>query len=53
MWEGQKEKFIKKLSLRPISESLQKKLNTEVRLIEENINKIKNKIFLKNLTKKF
>ena len=47
-----KGKFIKKLSLRPISESLQKKLNTEVRLIEENINKIKNKIFFKKFNEK-
>jgi phosphoglycerate kinase len=47
-----KGKFIKKFSLRPISESLQKKLNTEVRLIEENINKIKNKIFFKKFNEK-
>ena len=47
-----KGKFIKKFSLRPISESLQKKLNTEVRLIEENINKIKNKIFFNKFNEK-
>ncbi len=47
-----KGKFMKKFSLKPISESLQKKLNTEVRLIEENINKIKNKIFFKKFNEK-
>ncbi len=38
-------KIVKELSLRPISEDLQKKLNVSVKLITENINEIKNKDF--------
>ena len=40
-----KGKVVKELSLKPISESLRKKLNTSVRLITENINEITNKYF--------
>ena len=53
MWEGQKEKIVKELSLKPIGEDLKKKLNVSVKLITENIYEIKNKDFLKNLMKKF
>ncbi len=40
-----KGKVLKELSMKPICEELQKKLNTKVRLISENINEIKNKNF--------
>ena len=40
-----KGKMVKDLSLKPISENLQKKLNMKVKLITENIHKIKNKEF--------
>ncbi len=40
-----KGKIVKELSLKPIGEDLKKKLNTSVRLIEENIYEIKNKDF--------
>ena len=40
-----KGKFVKGLSLKPIGEDLQKKLNTNVKLIKENIYKIKDKDF--------
>ena len=40
-----KGKIIKELSLEPIREELQKKLNTSVKLLTENIKEIKNKNF--------
>ncbi len=40
-----KGKMVKDLSLKPIGEKLQKKLNMNVKLITENIHKIKNKEF--------
>tara|TARA_B100000989_G_scaffold325_1_gene204 strand:- start:937 stop:2124 length:1188 start_codon:yes stop_codon:yes gene_type:complete len=40
-----KGKIVKELSLKPISEDLKKKTNVSIRLIEENINEIKNKDF--------
>ncbi len=40
-----KGKMVKELSLKPIVEDLQKKLNTNVKLIKENIYEIKNKVF--------
>ena len=40
-----KGKIVKELSLKPISEDLKKKLNTNVRLITKNIYEIKNKDF--------
>ncbi len=40
-----KGKIVKELSLKPIVEDLKKKLNTNVRLIAENIYEIKNKYF--------
>ena len=40
------------MSLKPISEDLQKKLNTNVKLITENINQIKNKNFFDNFHEK-
>ena len=40
-----KGKILKELSLKPISEDLQKKLKVSVNLVTENINKIKNKNF--------
>jgi phosphoglycerate kinase len=40
-----KGKIVKELSLKPISEDLKKKINVGIRLIEENINEIKNKDF--------
>ena len=40
-----KGKIVKELTLKPIGEDLQKKLNINVRLIKENINEIKNKDF--------
>ena len=43
-----KGKIVNELSLKPISENLQKKLNVKVKLIRENINKIKNKDFFNN-----
>ena len=47
-----KGKIVKELSLKPISEDLQKKLNTNVKLITENINQIKNKNFFDNFHEK-
>ncbi len=47
-----KGKIIKELSLKPISENLQKKLNTKVKLITENIKQIKNKNFFDNFNEK-
>ena len=38
-------KIVKKLSLKPISENLEKKLNVKVKLVTKNINKINNKDF--------
>ncbi len=43
-----KGKIVKELSLEPIREELQKKLNKKVKLITENIKKIKNKKFFDN-----
>ena len=43
-----KGKIVKELSLEPICEELQKKLNKKVKLITENIKKIKNKKFFDN-----
>ena len=40
-----KGKIVKELSLKPIIEDLKKKLNVGIRLIEKNINEIKNKDF--------
>ena len=40
-----KGKIVKELSLKPISEDLQKKMHINVKLIRENINEIKNKDF--------
>ena len=47
-----KGKIVKELSLKPISKDLQKKLNTNVKLITENINQIKNKNFFDNFHEK-
>ncbi len=41
-------KIVNELSLKPICEDLQKKLNQNVRLIKKNINEIKNKNFFHN-----
>ncbi len=43
-----KGKILKELSLKPIGEELQKKLNIKVKLITENINEINNKDFFNN-----
>ncbi len=43
-----KGKILKELSLKPICEELQKKLNINVKLITENINEINNKDFFNN-----
>ena len=43
-----KGKIIKQLSLKPISENLEKNLNLRVKLIDQNINEIKNKKFFDN-----
>ncbi len=40
-----KGKIVKELSLKPISEDLKKKINVSIKLIEANINEIKNKDF--------
>ncbi len=45
-----KGKIVEELSLKPISEDLQKKLKINVKLIKENINEIKNKDFFKNFS---
>ena len=47
-----KGKVLKKLSLKPISEHLRKKLNLSVKLIKENIYEIKNKEFFKKFNEK-
>ena len=47
-----KGKIIKELTLEPICKDLQKKLNTEVKLISENIKKIKNKNFFDKFNEK-
>ena len=41
-------KIINELSLKPVSENLQKKLNVNVKLIKKNVNEIKNKYFFYN-----
>ena len=41
-------KIINELSLKPVSENLQKKLNVNVKLIKKNVNDIKNKYFFYN-----
>ena len=43
-----KGKVVKELSLKPICKDLQKKLSTNVKLVTENINNIKNKNFFDN-----
>ena len=43
-----KGKIVKELSLKPICEELQKKLNRKVKLISENVKEIKNKNFFDN-----
>ena len=45
-----KGKIVKELSLEPIQEELQKKLNTKVKLITKNIKEINNKNFFDNYT---
>ena len=47
-----KGKIVKELSLKPICEDLQKKLNTAVKLIKNNIHEIKNKDFFNNFDEK-
>ena len=47
-----KGKFIKELSLKPIGENLQAKLGVNVKLIEKNVNKIKNKDFFNEYSEK-
>jgi len=47
-----KGKIVKELSLKPISEDLKKKTNVSIRLIEENINEIKNKDFFNKFDEK-
>ena len=47
-----KGKIVKELSLKPICEDLQKKLNTAVKLITKNIYKIKNKDFFEKFDEK-
>ena len=47
-----KGKIVKELSLKPISEDLKKKINVGIRLIEENINEIKNKDFFNKFDEK-
>ncbi len=47
-----KGKFIKELSLKPIGENLQNKLGVNVKLIEKNIYKIKNKDFFNEYSEK-
>ena len=47
-----KGKIVKELSLKPISEDLKKKINVSIRLIEENINEIKNKDFFNKFDEK-
>ncbi len=47
-----KGKIVKELSLKPISEDLKKKINVDIRLIEENINEIKNKDFFNKFDEK-
>ena len=47
-----KGKIIKQLSLKPISENLEKNLNLRVKLIDQNINEIKNKKFFDNFDEK-
>ena len=47
-----KGKIVKELSLKPICEDLQKKLNTDVKLIKKNIYEMKNKDFFNNFNEK-
>ena len=47
-----KGKIVKELSLKPICEDLQKKLNTAGKLIKNNIHEIKNKDFFNNFDEK-
>ncbi len=47
-----KGKIVKELSLKPICEDLQKKLNTAVKLVKNNIHEIKNKDFFNNFDEK-
>ena len=45
-------KIVKKLSLKPIGKNLSKKLKVKVKLIKENIYKIKNKVFFEKFNEK-
>ena len=45
-------KFVNELSLKPISEELQKKLNINVKLISKNVNLIKDKNFFDDYNEK-
>ena len=47
-----KGKIVKELSLKPIGEDLQKKLDVNVKLITENINEIQNKYFFDHYNEK-
>ena len=47
-----KGKIIKELSLKPIVKNLEKKLNTDIKLITKNINEIKNKDFFNKFYEK-
>ena len=47
-----KGKVVNELTLRPIGEDLQKKLNVKVKLIKDNINEIKNRNFFNNFDEK-
>ena len=47
-----KGKFVKELSLEPISKDLQRKLNINIKLIKKNINEIKNKKFFEQYNEK-
>ena len=47
-----KGKFVKELSLEPISKDLQRKLNINIKLIKKNVNEIKNKKFFEQYNEK-